>query len=348
MTPPGPVVLFGSGETSVKGGQILQALAPQLEMPLRVAVLETPAGFEPNSAQVAERVADFMRLRLQNYQPEIDVIPARHRRTDFSPDDETLAERLLDRTLIFLGPGSPTYAVRQLQNSAVWDMARARHRLGAALVLSSAAAIAVSAHTLPVYEIYKAGMDVHWQAGLNFFADFGLMLAIIPHWNNSEGGADLDTSHCFMGRARFECLRALVPDDLTVLGIDEHTALVMDVSEGTGQVMGAGGVTIEQAGRVWRVSAGETLALNALGPFRPLTAPEVGLPVAVWERARNHVPPNAAPSAEVLALVEIRQAARNRKDWPAADAARAQLSALGWDVRDTPSGPHLERHAYSG
>lgn len=46
---------------------------------------------------------------------------------------------------------------------------------------------------LPVYEIYKAGEDVHVRKGLNFFADFGLSLSFIP-WNNTDGGAELDTS----------------------------------------------------------------------------------------------------------------------------------------------------------
>src|SRR5262245_28849527 len=57
---PGLIVLFGSGETSPSGGKIIQALAPRLASPLRARVLETPAGFELNSAQVAGRVADFM------------------------------------------------------------------------------------------------------------------------------------------------------------------------------------------------------------------------------------------------------------------------------------------------
>ena len=34
--------------------------------------------------------------------------------------------------------GSPTYAVRHLQGSLIWETARACHRLGAALILSSA------------------------------------------------------------------------------------------------------------------------------------------------------------------------------------------------------------------
>jgi cysteinyl-tRNA synthetase len=43
-----------------------------------------------------------------------------------------------------------------------------------------------------------------------------------------------------------------------------------------------------------------------------------------------------------LALVEERQAARLRKDWPASDSLRQRIQDLGWQVKDTPQGPELE------
>ena len=41
----------------------------------------------------------------------------------------------------------------------------------------------------------------------------------------------------------------------------------------------------------------------------------------------------------VAALLEQRQQARTRKDWPAADAIRDRLASLGLKVEDTPNGP---------
>jgi cysteinyl-tRNA synthetase len=41
----------------------------------------------------------------------------------------------------------------------------------------------------------------------------------------------------------------------------------------------------------------------------------------------------------VAALLEQRQQARARKDWPAADAIRDNLSSIGLKVEDTPNGP---------
>ena len=51
--------------------------------------------------------------------------------------------------------------------------------------------------------------------------------------------------------------------------------------------------------------------------------------------------------AEVTALVEARTAARAARDWARADALRAELEALGWDVTDTPDGAELTRRGPS-
>lgn len=288
-----------------------------------MAVLETPAGFELNSAQVAGRVADFLRQRLQNYQPEIVVVPARKRHTAFSPDDPALTRLMLNANLIFAGPGSPTYAVRQLRDSRAWHTLVARHRLGATLVFASAATTAVGARVLPVYEIYKVGEEPHWRPGLDFFGAYGLSLVLIPHWNNAEGGGELDTSRCFMGAARFAELMALLPEHVTVVGIDEHSALVFDFETAQAEVMGRGGVTLLHAGREQHFDSGQGFPLAVLGPFH-LCEPAAGLPADVWEEVRSaQVSPPPTPLSvpdEVLALVEERQAARARRDWAMADS----------------------------
>jgi cyanophycinase-like exopeptidase len=342
---PGRIVLFGSGETSPSGSKIYQSLAPHLARPLRVAVLETPAGFELNSAQVAGRVADFLASRLQNDKPQVSVVPARKRGTPFSPDEASVIAPLGAASLIFMGAGSPTYTVRQLQASLAWHTLQAAHRQGAAIVLASATVLAASAFTLPVYEIYKVGEEVHWHTGLDFLAPFGLPLVFIPHWNNAEGGADLDTSRCFMGQSRFAELLKLLPPELPVVGIDEHTALTLDLGAERCEVLGTGGVVVLRGQVETRFPSRASFALSELGPYHPLTA-NTDLPAPVWEdvrRARQTAEP-AIPD-DVSALVEQREAARRAKDWPRADAARAQLAALGWQIKDSPSGPIVERAA---
>ncbi len=343
---PGRVVLFGSGETSTSGRRIFDWVLRRLPSPVRLAILETPAGFELNSAQVAGRIAEFLCHHLQNYQPQVTVVPARKRGSAFSPDAPEVAALIPGADAIFLGPGSPTYAVRQLQDSLAWHTTIACLRLGSAVVLASAAAIAASAYALPVYEIYKVGEDPHWRGGLDLFGPYGLSLVFVPHWNNQDGGDDLDTSRCYMGKSRLDLLLDMLPPGVTVVGIDEHTALVIDLAAETCKIVGKDGVTLLRDGSTKRYERGATFAIGELGTFhRP--DPEAGLPAGVWVRAREAYlevrrGPAPEPSPEVVALVRERERARARCDWARADALRACIADLGWQVQDTPGGPQLE------
>jgi hypothetical protein len=309
-------------------------LARRFPSPLRIAVLETPAGFQPNSARVADKIADYLRARLQNAHPQVALVAARQRGTPQSPDEPSVVAPIDGAHLLFLGPGSPTYAVRQLEGSLCWREVLAEHRRGAALVTSSAATIALGRLVLPVYEIYKVGADLHWQPGLDLLGRYGLSLVFVPHWNNAEGGAELDTSRCFMGRERWQRLAALLPAESTVVGLDEHTALVADLAVGRCTVMGKGGATILRGGAERLIARGESFDIRALGAFR---VPDSDAASA----ARFVEPPQREAPEAVLALVNQRQDARARRDWAAADALRDTIGELGWQVSDTPQGPVL-------
>jgi cysteinyl-tRNA synthetase len=50
---------------------------------------------------------------------------------------------------------------------------------------------------------------------------------------------------------------------------------------------------------------------------------------------------------EVAQLAQQRENARREKNWKRSDELREQISALGWDVRDTKDGPKLTRAAGS-
>jgi hypothetical protein len=264
----GLIALMGSGETTQSGGRIFDYIASCLEKPVNIAVLETPAGFELNSKKVAGKVVDYLKIRLQNYDPEISQIPARKTEGNFSPNNLEILQPLHHANMIFMGPGSPTYAVRQLASSSALEMVRISHRYGTALVLASAATIAFGSQALPVYEIFKVGEDLHWKTGLNFMQPFGLSLVVIPHWNNNEGGKDLDTSRCFMGKDRFLELCAMLPKDTTVLGIDEQTGVVFDLNSGECVVLGSGKIHLVKRQSEESISAKTKFPLKVLGSFR--------------------------------------------------------------------------------
>jgi hypothetical protein len=342
--PAGPIVLFGSGEASPTARRVHAAALGQLTQPIRACVLETPAGFEPNSARVAGRLAEFLRHRLAQFDVQVEVVPARKRGTPLSPDDPEVVAPLLKANYVVLGPGSPTYAAAQLAGSLAWHAILARHRLGAPLVLASAAAIAASAQALPVYEIYKVGEDLGWKAGLNLLGPFGRKVAIVPHWDNREGGSELDTSHSFMGQERFERLLGLLPSDVDIVGIDEHTALMLDFAAGMGVVFGRGGVSWLQNGSMTRLETGTSMPLDALGLARQAES-MADIPRAVWDAAcradlsnsLEQEPPE--PPEPVRALVAARAEARANGDWGLSDRLRLEIAAAGWQVRDTPEGP---------
>ena len=338
----GRIAFLGSGETSLAGGRIFEALARLIPDPLHVSVLETPAGFELNSTIVAGRVGDFLKTRLQNYKPTIDLIPARKQGTEFSPDNPEILKPLLRANIIFMGPGSPTYLARQLRGTLAWDIIRARHRMGATLIFASAATISVGAWVLPVYEIYKVGDDIHTKEGLNFFSDFGLNLSFVPHWNNAEGGTDLDTSRCFVGIERFDQWRKLLPPENILVGLDEHSGIIMDFEKGTCDVHGVSSVSVVKNSGVQIYASGTQCSLTELGNFKMSESLENGIRPEVWEMINSVAKADDdQPPAEALELLEQRKEARARKDFAESDRLRDQISALGWVVQDSKEGQKL-------
>lgn len=371
LTKPGKIVLFGSGETSSSGRKIFDHVMQSLPPSPDVVLLETPAGFELNSAQVIGRVGNFLQKRLQNYNPQIRIVPARKRGTSFSPDDPQLAQPILSADMIFMGPGSPTYAVRQLKDSVAWHYLIARHSLGATIALASAATVAISAYTIPVYEIYKVGEELHWIRGLDFFSRYGLPLVFVPHWNNTDGGQELDTSHCFMGESRFLELEKMLPDEVVILGLDEKTGLVIDPLSGDCEVIGLGGVTVIYRGEdvqfdcqslaidseqfpnkyIQQIKHGQSFSLTSFKSFHQLETGD-GVPGDIWQlaiNAHNTIKATKAQAKEELSLpdtlIELgrqRQLARQNKDWQLADRLREKMQAIGWLVKDTPDGQEFE------
>lgn len=269
----GKIALFGSGEMSPTGRKIHEYLFQSLGViPINVSILATPAGFQSNAYNVVKDISNFLADSLQNYKPNIDIIPAyfkdqqsnRYTPSDgLSTNDPEVVKRLSASDYIFVGPGSPTYALSELLGSKTYEQMVQSQREGAVLSMASAATIAFSSYILPVYEIYKAGFPLEWKKGLNFFEQFGLNLTIVPHWNNNEGGAKHDTSRCYMGVERFAKLLTFLPGETTIVGIDEHTAFILDPEKGECQVMGIGEVTIVGK-QSTRVHVGEKISLDTL------------------------------------------------------------------------------------
>lgn len=339
--------MLGSGETLASSGKAHEYVAQHSPHKPKIVILETPAGFEPNSDRVAEKIKDFLEKRLQNYKPEISVLPARKRGTPQSPDNFDVVKPILAADEILLGPGSPTYGAKQLRHSLALRMIKARHFLGGNLFLSSSATLAFSRFTMPVYEIYKVGEDLHWKDGTDFLGSYGLKTAIIPHWNNTDGGSELDTSRCYLGQDRFSQLLDMLPEDVTVIGIDEHTSLIIDFEEKLCKVMGNSTVTIIQGGGEKIFNTGSTFPIDELGKWEfpsidQMPEKEIELVQKAIREVKNSEQQSEGPPPEAVKLAEERWAARNESNWQKADALRDKLEAMGWKVLDGKNGFVLE------
>lgn len=63
----------------------------------------------------------------------------------------------------------------------------------------------------------------------------------------------------------------------------------------------------------------------------------LGLELAAWKPKEEEAPD------EVVQLLAARQSARQEKRWSDADAIRAQITSLGYEIEDTPQGPKVKK-----
>src|ERR1700730_9422084 len=244
--PPRLFALFGSGETSPVMTSVHQELIARVSDPdVNAILLDTPFGFQENADEIAFRIVAYFR---QNVGSEITVASFRHSERSTALEVEQFLRSISDANYVFAGPGSPTYAVRHWRNhGVVRDQLVEKVARGGCLAFASAAAIGLGAYALPVYEIYKVGDDPWWTEGLDVLGEIGVRCAIIPHYNNREGGSQ-DTRYCYLGESRIRLLESMLPDDAVILGVDEYTACIIDVDAQTVTVHGPGGVTVRRRG----------------------------------------------------------------------------------------------------
>ena len=139
----------------------------------------------------------------------------------------------------------------------------------------------------------------------------------------------------------------MLPPGQTIVGIDEHTALILDFIEGHCQVQGKDSITILRAGKTQVFRSGDQFPLDILGEWQ-IPEGHTGIPAPVWKAAlqaeRERITDRQAklqPPPEILSLVEEREHARADQDWIRADSLREQLAERGWQIKDTPQGSQL-------
>lgn len=256
----GMIVLMGSGELTATMVEVHKELLAGLATSPKAVFLDTPAGFQLNCDQISQKAIGYFRTHVQQ-----TMTRASYKSSEITSayEADLAFHTLREADYILIGPGSPTYAVRQLKKTPVPDIIKGCVEKGGCLVAASAAALTVGRFTLPVYEIYKVGQELHWVEGMNILGHFGFNLVVIPHWNNAEGGTH-DTRFCFMGEPRFEKLASLLPEDVSVFGLDEHTACLMDLENEEAVIKGIGRVVLRQHGTETIFKKGDSFPLEVL------------------------------------------------------------------------------------
>ena len=314
-------------------------------------ILDTPYGFQPNAADISAKAVRYFKESAGR-----DVGVASLRRAEGAPalEVETAQARVGEAGWVFSGPGSPTYALRQWRLTAFPRLFAGKLSSGGCLVFSSAAALTLGSWTVPVYEIYKAGTDPSWYEGLDLLGPFGLEVAVIPHFDNAEGGTH-DTRYCYLGEQRLRLMEDQLPPTGWVLGVDEHTACLFDFDEGTMSVSGLGTVTVRNRGEQTKLPAGAVAGIEELPGLAAATGRGVGerSPKAVTDSSdelrarRSPSPARPGPSplmSEVATLSEAFDQALASGDPAAATEATLQLETAvhEWSA-DTFESDELDR-----
>ncbi len=260
MSAPRILVIMGSGETAPTMVPTHRMLTARLGSTVKAALLDTPYGFQENAPELAAKAVEYFKTSV-NVTLEVAGL------TQVVDGDALTVERGLnkvkDANYVFAGPGSPTYALRQWVGTSLPELLVSKLRSGGVVTFASAAALTLGRRTLPIYEIYKAGEPPRWLDGLDVLSAIGVDAAVIPHYNNAEGGHH-DTRFCYMGERRLAMLERELPDSTYVLGVDEHTGVVINLDTETASVVGKGVVTLRLRDGSTEIPSGETFPLDRL------------------------------------------------------------------------------------
>lgn len=357
MSTPVPrvVTIMGSGETAPTMMKVHRDLIARVSTPGRsgqVVVLDTPYGFQENAPELAARAQEYFRTSVGH---PIDVAGLQRLHHVDPIEIEHGLERVRHARYVFAGPGSPTYALRQWSGTPLRDLIADKMLHGGAVTFASAAALTLGRFTVPVYEIYKVGEEPRWLEGLDLLSLIGLSVAVIPHYDNAEGGHH-DTRFCYLGERRLAHLEAELPEGTHVLGVDEHTGVVLDLDAEVATVVGNGRITVRVRGQSIEYPAGTTVPLDALRfptlavtntttatitQAPPAESVPVATPQSLWTEAQAHQlrfdeamdARNAVEAARVTLSLESTIVARSADTLQSDEADRARAALRSMIVR---------------
>lgn len=355
----GVLAILGSGETAPGMTKIHREIIKAVN-PDNAVNIDTAYGFQLNVPQMSEKLEQYFDKSLHLKMTTLHF-PSYEAASEL--ERALFKEQVRRADYLFAGPGSPTYALSQ------WKPLHFEEDLlsvldQGALCISSAASLTLGAFTAPIYEIYKVGDPApRWREGLDLLGKLGLNCVVIPHFDNSEGG-NYDTRFCYLGEVRLIALEEQLPEDVATLGVDEHTAAVIDVDDDTITIKGRSNAYWRLGGERRVLANGTTTRLDELrnvvvSPRSPNPAPAAATgrsPIELAHIASDRGEDATRALAELVELanrggdgfvdptplvegiLKARVAARASGQYALADDLRDLLVSAGFEIRDSPDG----------
>ncbi|MFH1330212.1 MAG: hypothetical protein ABIJ48_06150 [Actinomycetota bacterium] len=349
MTAPRLLTIMGSGETTATMVPVHRAAFERFPGRPLLAVLDTPYGFQENADELTARALDYFHTSLP--MADVEVASLRSPRQPAAAREQAL-DTLRRADAVYSGPGSPSYALRVWTGTPVPAILAAKLDSGGSVTMASAASVTLGRFALPVYEVYKVGADPFWMEGLDILGAQGIPAVVVPHWNNAEGGTH-DTSRCWLGARRFATLARRLPPGMAVLGVDEHTACLLDFAAGCLDVAGKGTVTLIAAGATAVLGPGDSAPLPRLSgrpePDGIASSPAPTRPeeAAAFETAFTTALEAGNTGAALDTILSLEDA---HQSWEAAAAAAAHdaLRSMATRFATTLAGRGLDGAARAG
>jgi cyanophycinase len=239
----GPIALAGSGEYTDAMNEADRALLAALaaKQP-HVVVIPTASGLEPGMPAVwnARGVAHFSKLNAK-------VTPLHITEREHCYDDANV-KALREADFFYFSGGNPNYVVETWHDTPAWATLVSRWQNGAALAGCSAGAMMLGSFTIRVRDA-MTGNTPMWVPAMGLVHG----IAVLPHFDRMRG---------FVGNDAFRGIIKTAPAHVSVVGIDEDTALVR--LRNAWQVMGRQTVTLfDREGNPQRFAGGARVPLQA-------------------------------------------------------------------------------------
>lgn len=229
---PGAIALVGSGEYTAAMREtdalLLAALGAE---PAAVALLPTASAREPGKPQEWNQkgVEHFTALGAL---PTPLLLLSRA-----DAVDTTLLGLLAQQRFFYFSGGDPHYLAETLRDTPAWESIVQAHAAGATVAGCSAGAMMLCDQVFDIRAL-RQGHEPRWLPGLGLARG----IAALPHFDRMRG---------FIGASMLDTALAVAPVSVTVLGIDEDTALVR--------------LQDELDARVWRVTGRQTVTVFGAG-----------------------------------------------------------------------------------